>query len=168
METQMDAFPLDDTDCRILAVLQREGRISNLDLAERISLSPSACLRRMRLLEEHGVIAHYRAFVSRDVLGFEIEAYVQVSLVSDWGRRHEGFAAALRDWSEVVEAFVVTGRAQYVLRVIAPSLKHYAEFVLHRVYKVPGVTKVSSNILMKTLKNESGLPRSLLAGHARR
>jgi Lrp/AsnC family transcriptional regulator, leucine-responsive regulatory protein len=164
----MDAFPLDDTDCRILAVLQREGRISNLDLAERISLSPSACLRRMRLLEEHGVVAHYRACLSRDVLGFEIEAFVQVSLVSDEGKRHEGFAAALRDWSEVVEAFVVTGHTQYMRRVIAPSIKHYSDFVLQRLFKVPGVTKISSNILMKTLKDEPGLPVSLLAGHGRR
>ena len=74
----MSAISLDATDCRILTVLQQEGRISNLDLAERISLSPSACLRRLRLLEEQGVIEHYRACLNREVLGFELEAFVQV------------------------------------------------------------------------------------------
>ena len=73
----MNAISLDATDCRILTVLQQEGRISNLDLAERISLSPSACLRRLRLLEEQGVIEHYRACLNREVLGFELEAFVQ-------------------------------------------------------------------------------------------
>jgi Lrp/AsnC family transcriptional regulator, leucine-responsive regulatory protein len=165
MEIQMDAFLLDETDCRILAVLQLEGRISNMDLAERVSLSPSACLRRIRLLEGRGVVERYRACLSRDALGFEIEAFVQVSLVSDGGKRHAGFAAALRDWKEVIEAFVVTGHTQYMLRVIAPSIKHYSDFVHQRLYKVPGVTKISSNILMKTLKDEPGLPVALLASH---
>jgi Lrp/AsnC family transcriptional regulator, leucine-responsive regulatory protein len=165
MEIQMDAFLLDETDCRILAVLQLEGRISNMDLAERVSLSPSACLRRIRLLEGRGVVERYRACLSRDALGFEIEAFVQVSLVSDGGKRHAGFAAALRDWKEVIEAFVVTGHTQYMLRVIAPSIKHYSDFVHQRLHKVPGVTKISSNILMKTLKDEPGLPVALLASH---
>ena len=76
----MNAISLDATDCRILTVLQQEGRISNLDLAERISLSPSACLRRLRLLEEQGVIEHYRACLNREVLGFELEAFVQAQM----------------------------------------------------------------------------------------
>src|SRR5579859_4743162 len=98
----MHAITLDATDCRILAVLQEEGRISNLDLAERISLSPSACLRRMRLLEEQGVIEHYRACLSREKLGFELEAFVQVSMRNEENQWHERFAEALREWPEVV------------------------------------------------------------------
>ncbi|MGU7772205.1 Lrp/AsnC family transcriptional regulator [Burkholderia sp. MR1-5-21] len=154
----MHAITLDATDCRILAVLQEEGRISNLDLAERISLSPSACLRRMRLLEEQGVIEHYRACLSREKLGFELEAFVQVSMRNEQTQWHERFAEALREWPEVVGAFVVTGESHYLLRVLAHNLKHYSDFVLNRLYKAPGVMDIRSNIVLQTLKDEAGAP----------
>ena len=157
----MHAITLDATDCRILAVLQEEGRISNLDLAERISLSPSACLRRMRLLEEQGVIEHYRACLSREKLGFELEAFVQVSMRNEENQWHERFAEALREWPEVVGAFVVTGESHYLLRVLAHNLKHYSDFVLNRLYKAPGVMGIRSNIVLQTLKDEAGAPVGL-------
>ncbi|MEK6354874.1 MAG: Lrp/AsnC family transcriptional regulator [Burkholderia cenocepacia] len=157
----MHAITLDATDCRILAVLQEEGRISNLDLAERISLSPSACLRRMRLLEEQGVIEHYRACLSREKLGFELEAFVQVSMRNEENQWHERFAQALREWPEVVGAFVVTGESHYLLRVLAHNLKHYSDFVLNRLYKAPGVMDIRSNIVLQTLKDEAGAPVGL-------
>ena len=157
----MHAITLDATDCRILAVLQDEGRISNLDLAERISLSPYACLRRMRLLEEQGVIEHYRACLSREKLGFELEAFVQVSMRNEENQWHERFAEALREWPEVVGAFVVTGESHYLLRVLAHNLKHYSDFVLNRLYKAPGVMDIRSNIVLQTLKDEAGAPVGL-------
>ena len=157
----MHAITLNATDCRILAVLQEEGRISNLDLAERISLSPSACLRRMRLLEEQGVIEHYRACLSREKLGFELEAFVQVSMRNEENQWHERFAEALREWPEVVGAFVVTGESHYLLRVLAHNLKHYSDFVLNRLYKAPGVMDIRSNIVLQTLKDEAGAPVGL-------
>ncbi|KVU47017.1 AsnC family transcriptional regulator [Burkholderia ubonensis] len=154
----MHSITLDATDCRILAVLQEEGRISNLDLAERISLSPSACLRRMRLLEDQGVIEHYRACLSREKLGFELEAFVQVSMRNEQTQWHERFAEELREWPEVVGAFVVTGESHYLLRVLAHNLKHYSDFVLNRLYKAPGVMDIRSNIVLQTLKDEAGAP----------
>jgi Lrp/AsnC family transcriptional regulator, leucine-responsive regulatory protein len=160
----MNAISLDATDCRILTVLQQEGRISNLDLAERISLSPSACLRRLRLLEEQGVIERYRACLNREVLGFELEAFVQVSMRNDQQNWHETFAEALRDWPEVVGAFVVTGETHYLLRVLAHNLKHYSDFVLQRLYKAPGVMDIRSNIVLQTLKEDSGVPVTLVPG----
>ena len=165
----MNAISLDATDCRILTVLQQEGRISNLDLAERISLSPSACLRRLRLLEEQGVIEHYRACLNREVLGFELEAFVQVSMRNDQENWHERFAEAVRDWPEVVGAFVVTGETHYLLRVLAHNLQHYSDFVLQRLYKAPGVMDIRSNIVLQTLKEDSGVPVSLVtksSGHS--
>ncbi|ABC36530.1 Lrp/AsnC family transcriptional regulator [Burkholderia thailandensis] len=157
----MHAITLDATDCRILAVLQQEGRISNLDLAERISLSPSACLRRMRLLEEQGVIERYRACLSREKLGFELEAFVQVSMRNDQTQWHERFAQAVREWPEVVGAFVVTGETHYLLRVLAHNLKHYSDFVLNQLYKTPGVLDIRSNIVLQTLKDDVGPPVAL-------
>ena len=156
----MHAITLDATDCRILAVLQEEGRISNLDLAERISLSPSACLRRMRLLEEQGVIEHYRACLSREAR-LRLEAFVQVSMRNEENQWHERFAEALREWPEVVGAFVVTGESHYLLRVLAHNLKHYSDFVLNRLYKAPGVMDIRSNIVLQTLKDEAGAPVGL-------
>jgi Lrp/AsnC family leucine-responsive transcriptional regulator len=154
----MNAISLDATDCRILSVLQNEGRISNLDLAERISLSPSACLRRLRLLEEEGVIERYRACLNRETLGFELEAFVQVSMRNDQEHWHERFAEAAREWPEVVGAFVVTGESHYLLHVLARNLKHYSEFVLSKLYKAPGVMDIRSNIVLQTLKEDSGVP----------
>ena len=161
MGAKMNAISLDATDCRILNVLQNEGRISNLDLAERISLSPSACLRRLRLLEEQGVIERYRACLNREALGLELEAFVQVSMRNDQENWHERFATAVREWSEVVAAFVVTGESHYLLRVLAHSLKHYSDFVLSKLYKAPGVMDIRSNIVLQTLKEDSGVPVTL-------
>jgi Lrp/AsnC family leucine-responsive transcriptional regulator len=157
----VNAISLDATDCRILSVLQNEGRISNLDLAERISLSPSACLRRLRLLEEQGVIERYRACLNREALGFELEAFVQVSMRNDEANWHERFAEAARDWPEVVGAFVVTGESHYLLHVLAQSLKHYSDFVLTKLYKAPGVMDIRSNIVLQTLKEDAGVPVSV-------
>ncbi|CAG9261012.1 Lrp/AsnC family transcriptional regulator [Paraburkholderia unamae] len=159
----MNAISLDATDCRILAVLQNEGRISNLDLAERISLSPSACLRRLRLLEDQGVVERYRASLNREILGFEMEAFVQVSMRNDQESWHERFVSALRDWPEVVGAYVVTGETHYLLRVLAHNLKHYSDFVLNKLYKAPGVMDIRSNIVLTTLKAEAGVPVDLIA-----
>jgi Lrp/AsnC family transcriptional regulator, leucine-responsive regulatory protein len=163
----MQAISLDAADCRILDVLQKEGRISNLDLANRISLSPSACLRRLRLLEEQGVIADYRAHLDREVLGFEIEAFVQIKMRNDQENWHEQFVAQLDSWPEVVGAYMVTGSTHYLLRVIASSFRHYSDFIANRLYKAPGVMDIASNIVMQALKEEQGISPELLDARAR-
>lgn len=158
----MQNLSLDVIDCRILALLQAQGRISNLELAEHVALSPSACLRRLRLLEEQGVIERYQACLNHEKLGFELEAFVHVSLRHDMENWHERFACALQDWPEVMGAFVVTGESHYVLRVLAPNLKHYSDFILQRLYKAPGVMDIRSNIVLQKLKDEPGVPAALL------
>lgn len=163
----MQSISLDALDCKILSLLQANGRISNLELAEHIALSPSACLRRLRLLEEQGVIARYQACLSHEKLGFELEAFVHVSLRHDLESWHEKFARTIQEWPEVVGAFVVTGESHYVLRVLTPSLKHYSDFVLQRLYKAPGVMDIRSNIVLQKLKDEIGVPAELLSAVAR-
>ena len=162
----MHAASLDATDCRMLTLLQEEGRISNLELAERVALSPSACLRRLRALEQSGIVERYRACLSSERLGFELEAFVNVSMRNDQDNWHERFAAAVRDWPEVVGAFVVTGESHYMLRVLAYNLKHYSDFIITRLYKAPGVTDIHSNIVLQTLKENVGVPVGLLAGRS--
>src|SRR5580692_9452034 len=89
---------LDASDVKILSCLQEDGRISNLDLAEKVFLSPSSCLRRVRMLEEGGIISRYSAILDAGAVGLELEAFVQVTMRRDVERWHESFSAALRDW----------------------------------------------------------------------
>ncbi|MDB0570391.1 Lrp/AsnC family transcriptional regulator [Ralstonia solanacearum] len=147
---------LDTTDLRILQVLQEDGRISNQDLAERVALSPSACLRRVRMLEEGGAITGYRARLGRAALGLELEAIVQVSMRQDVSGWHETFMEAVQRWPEIVAAYIITGDCNYILRVQAPSLQHYSEFIIERLYKAPGVMDIRSNIVLRTLKEREG------------
>lgn len=152
----------DAMDLKILQCLQEDGRISNLDLAEKVFLSPSSCLRRMRALEDSGVIRRYAAILDSDMLGLELDAFVQVTMRRDVERWHEDFVEAVQAYPEVVGCFIITGDANYVLRVKAPSLKHYSAFVLERLYKTPGVLDIRSNIVLQTIKDTHMLALSSL------
>nr|WP_314863042.1 Lrp/AsnC family transcriptional regulator [uncultured Undibacterium sp.] len=154
---------LDPTDLKILILLQADGRISNQDLAEKVFLSPSSCLRRVRMLEDSGVISHYRAVLDTNVLGLEVDAFVQVTMRRDVEHWHENFSAALQSWPEVVGSYIITGDANYLLRVRARNLKHYSSFVLERLYKTTGVLDIRSNIVLQTLKECTELAPELLS-----
>jgi Lrp/AsnC family transcriptional regulator, leucine-responsive regulatory protein len=154
---------LDVTDLKILKLLQADGRISNLDLAEKVFLSPSSCLRRVRLLEENGVISRYSAVLDPTALGLEVDAFVQVTLRRDVQHWHENFSAALQAWPEVVGTYIITGDANYLLRVRARSLKHYSTFVLERLYKTDGVLDIRSNIVLQTIKDTQAIAGELLS-----
>ncbi len=153
---------LDATDVKILSLLQEDGRISNLDLAEKVFLSPSSCLRRVRALEECGMIKRYGAILDANALGLEVEAFVQVTMRRDVERWHESFTEALRDWPEVVGSYIITGEANYLLRVRARNLKHYSTFVLEKLYKTAGVLDIRSNIVLETIKDTHTISASLI------
>lgn len=153
---------LDATDLKILNHLQQEGRISNLDLAEKVFLSPSSCLRRVRLLEESGMISRYSAVLDAAALGLEVDAFVQVTMRRDVEHWHENFTAALQSWPEVVGSYIITGDANYLLRVRARNLKHYSVFVLEKLYKTAGVLDIRSNIVLQTLKDTQAIAPELL------
>jgi Lrp/AsnC family leucine-responsive transcriptional regulator len=154
---------LDATDLKILSLLQEDGRISNLDLAEKVFLSPSSCLRRVRMLEESGMISRYSAILDANALGLELEAFVQVSMRRDVEHWHESFTAALRDWPEVIGSYIITGEANYLLRVRARNLKHYSAFVLDKLYKTAGVLDIRSNIVLETIKDTQTIAAELIA-----
>lgn len=158
---------LDSTDLKILQYLQDDGRISNQELAEKVFLSPSSCLRRVRLLEESGVISHYSAVLDTTVLGLEVDAFVQVTMRRDVEQWHENFSLALQSWPEVVGSYIITGDANYLLRVRARNLKHYSAFVLERLYKTTGVLDIRSNIVLQTLKDSSTIAPALLIAEQR-
>lgn len=148
---------LDTTDLRILQVLQYDGRISNQDLAEKVALSPSACLRRLRLLEEEGIISGYRAELNAERLGVEFEAIVHVSLRQDQDDWHETFIKRVQEWPEVVSGYVVTGVSNYVLRVQARNLKHFSDFVVNTLNRTAGITDIRSEIVLQRIKDSNTL-----------
>ncbi|MBC3931782.1 MULTISPECIES: Lrp/AsnC family transcriptional regulator [Undibacterium] len=153
---------LDATDLKILQQLQTDGRISNQELADKVFLSPSSCLRRVRALEDAGIIHHYCAVIDATKVGIEVEAFVQVTMrrdVEDW---HENFSRALQQWPEVVATYIITGDANYLLKVRARNLKHYSGFVLERLYKTAGVLDIRSNIVLQTLKDTHQIAAELM------
>lgn len=153
---------LDAIDLNILALLQQNGRISNQDLAEQVFLSPSSCLRRVRILEEEGIISRYSAMLNPEKLGLELDVFVQVTMRRDVESWHENFMQALQNYPEVVGSYIITGDANYLLRVKARNLKHYSAFVLEKLYKIPGVQDIRSNIVLQAIKETCELPRELL------
>ncbi|GAH97897.1 Lrp/AsnC family transcriptional regulator [Pseudomonas monteilii] len=147
---------LDAIDVRILLCLQQDGRISNQDLAEKVALSPSACLRRLRLLEDQGIILGYRPILDSEQLGIELEALVHVSMRQNEDGWHERFVEQVNSWPEVVKAWIVTGHSNYVLKVQARNLKHFSEFLVSRLNRTNGVTDIRSEIVLQTIKNSGG------------
>lgn len=154
---------LDATDLKILRCLQEDGRMSNLELAEKVFLSPSSCLRRVRMLEEGGIIGRYAAVVDAAAVGLEVDAFVQVTMRRDVERWHENFTTALREWPEVTGSYIITGEANYLLRVRARNLQHFSSFVLERLYKATGVLDIRSNIVLQTLKDTQVIDTALIA-----
>ncbi|MFZ6648199.1 Lrp/AsnC family transcriptional regulator [Undibacterium sp. TJN25] len=154
---------LDATDLKILQALQADGRISNLELADKVFLSPSSCLRRVRVLEEAGIISRYSAVLDAARLGLEVDAFVQVTMRRDVEQWHENFSQALQQWPEVVGSYIITGDANYLLRVRARNLKHYSSFVLERLYKTTGVLDIRSNIVLQVIKDTNDIAPELMA-----
>jgi Lrp/AsnC family leucine-responsive transcriptional regulator len=154
----MAAADLDRTDLLLLAELQRNGRLTNADLAERIHLSPSACLRRVQRLERDGVIAGYRADVSAERLGLGLQAFVRVQLKHHDSTAVAGFAALVNGWEEVVACHALTGDMDYLLQVVVRDLEHFSRFLLDRLLNQPAVDDVNSSFVLRTVKADRGLP----------
>jgi DNA-binding Lrp family transcriptional regulator len=149
---------LDSIDRKILEVLQGDGRISNVDLAARIHLSAPQCFRRVRSLEERGVIRGYRADVAAEAIGLAVTAYVSVSIGGgDFGRVRE-IEAEIRAFAQILECYSVSGEDDYLLKVVAPDLKSLSNFLTDRLMQVPGIDDVRSMIALEEIKRASPLP----------
>lgn len=148
----------DRTDLRLLALLQRDGRASNADLAAQVNLSPSACLRRIQRLESTGVVAGYAARLDPQVLGLGLQAFVRVQLEKHGAPGIERFIAAVQDWEEVVACHALTGDMDYLLQVYVRDLEHFSRFLLDRLLNASGVADVNSSFVLRTVKGYAGLP----------
>lgn len=154
---------LDKTDLKILAALQDDGRLSNLELAEAINLSPSPTLRRLKRLEQEGVIARYVALLDPARVGLGLEAFVRVML-DKRERQFATFAAAVQGWPEVVSCHAMAGEMDYLLRVVFEDLAHFSRFVMDTLLPHPGVVDVKSSFVLQAIKQTTALPLAHLAG----
>jgi Lrp/AsnC family leucine-responsive transcriptional regulator len=150
---------LDRFDRRILEVLQQDGRISNQDLADRIGLSPSPCLRRVRALEESGIIAGYRAVLDARKLGLSLIAFVSISMDRHTPERFANFDATVADLPEVLECSLITGRdADYQLKVIVRDMEAFQELLLNKITRIDGVSGVHSSFVLRQVLERTALP----------
>jgi Lrp/AsnC family leucine-responsive transcriptional regulator len=150
------------TDRKLLEILQRDGHLTNLELAERVSLSPSACLRRVRALEKAGVIRRYVALVDARKVGLALTAFVNLKLEKRGRQPADAFARAVKDWPEVLGCHSLTGDMDYVLRVQVEDLDHYSRFVMDSLLKHPGVLDVKSSFVLEEVKETTALPLAQL------
>ncbi|HWT15413.1 MAG TPA: Lrp/AsnC family transcriptional regulator [Patescibacteria group bacterium] len=154
---------LDRTDLRILAVLQREGRIANAELAERVQLSPSPCLRRVARLEAEGIIAGYAARLDAGRIGLGLQAFVRVQLARHDRDAIARFAEQVREWPEVVACYALTGDMDYLLHVVVEDLAHFSTFLMDRLLNAAGVDDLNSSFVLREVKPPGALPLDHLA-----
>ncbi|KAB8040238.1 Lrp/AsnC family transcriptional regulator [Janthinobacterium aquaticum] len=174
----MSKITLDKTDRKILSVLQADGRLSNQDVAEQVSLSPSPCLRRVKRLEEAGVIRQYVALLDPEKIGLGLLAYVNVrlekhsdasanahstarvlapNLVTTTSPRAD-FAVAVSQWPEVVACYAMTGEMDYLLRVHVEDMEHFSRFMMATLLRHPAVLDVKSSFALQRIKDTTALP----------
>jgi Lrp/AsnC family leucine-responsive transcriptional regulator len=149
---------LDRTDLLLLAELQQDGRLTNTELAERVHLSASACLRRVQRLERDGVFAGYRAEVDPERIGLGLQAFVRVQLRQHDPETVEAFANFVNAWDEVIACHALTGDMDYLVQVAVHDLEHFSRFLLDRLLGQAGVADVNSSFVLRTVKAMRGLP----------
>jgi len=149
---------LDAIDRRIVAELQADARLSNVQLAEKVGLSPSPCLRRVKRLEQAGYIEGYRAALRRERVGLGFSVFVGVKIDGHANERALTFEKAVTAIPEVISCHLVSGEADYLLEVVVPDLEHYQQFLVGKLLNLPIVREVRSNIAIQTLKAGAPLP----------
>jgi DNA-binding Lrp family transcriptional regulator len=149
---------LDVTDWKILSLLQDDARVSNVDLAHAVGLSPSPCLSRVRALERAGFIRRYVTLLDPQRVGMKVSVFIQVTLEKQVEAALEVFEKAIRDRPEVMECYLMTGEADYLLRVVVPDVQALQHFILAFLSKVPGVGNIKSSFALKQVKYQTALP----------
>ena len=149
---------LDAVDRKILAQLQTDGRMSLSDLAGKVGLSPSPCLRRMRILEREGVISRYVAVLDQRAVGLPVSVFVSIKLERQKQDALDQFAKAIARWPEVLECYLMTGPRDYWLRVVVPDLAAYERFVKQKLTRLDGVASIESSFALEQVKYSNVLP----------
>lgn len=150
---------MDRYDRQILEILQSDGRISNQELADRIGLSPSPCLRRVRALEDAGLISGYRALVDAKALGYSLMALIHISMDQHTPERFSAFEAAIQNIPEILECLLITGQdADYQLKAVVRDMDAYQDLLLNRITRIKGVTGVHSSFVLRRVVDKTAVP----------
>jgi Lrp/AsnC family leucine-responsive transcriptional regulator len=149
---------LDTTDWKILARLQENARLSNVELAQAVHLSPSPCLNRVRSLEESGVISRYVTLLDPLELGLRVSVFISVTLEKQVESALDVFEQAIQARPEVMECYLMTGDADYLLRVVVPDVQALERFILDFLTRIPGVGNIRSSFALKQVKYQTALP----------
>jgi Lrp/AsnC family leucine-responsive transcriptional regulator len=150
---------LDRIDLRILDIMQSDGRISNLELSEAVGLSPTPCSRRVKRLQDSGLIDGHVTLLNQSRLGLKLTAYIGISMDRHTPERFEAFEQQVIEYPEVMECSVVTGQsADYLLKAVLPDMEYYERFLLGRLTRIPGVTGVHSSFELRRVVQRTALP----------
>lgn len=149
---------LDAIDARILTELQSDGGLTNAELAERVGLSPSPCLRRVKLLTDAGVIKKRVALVDGNAIDLKVSVFIHVTLEKQIEENLSEFEAAIETRPEVVECYLMTGESDYLLRVVVPDLEAYERFLMEHLTRIPGVSNIKSSFALNQVKYSTALP----------
>lgn len=149
---------LDSIDWKILSLLQSDARISNVELADAVGLSPSPCLARVRALEQAGYISRYVSLLDALKVGLKVSVFIQVALEKQVEKALEVFETAIRERPEVMECYLMTGEADYLLRVLVPDIQALEAFIMQFLSRVPGVGNIKSSFALKQVKYQTALP----------
>lgn len=151
---------LDKTDRKILTTLQGDGRITNAELAQRINLSPSACLRRLQSLEDSGVISGYVALVNQEAIGKPTNIFVEVTLISQSEELLNAFEIAVQECAEIMECYLMSGEADYLIRVIAADTQDYERIHKQYLTRLPGVARLRSSFALRAVCKKTAIDLS--------
>ena len=154
----MPNIVMDDYDLRIIDELQRDGRVTNQALADRIGLSPSPCLRRVRNLEKANVISRYVALINPEPFGLTVTAFVRVRLGQQSDRHLAAFESRIAELPEVMECYLMTGESDYQLRILVASLTEFEDFLRHKLTGIDGVSQVTSSFALRPIVYRTALP----------
>jgi len=151
-------LPLSEIDRKLLLAIQADCQQSVMQLGEQVGLSPSACHRRLKALEDKGYVLAYRAALNADKLGFTMQFFIAVSLSSQSEQSFAAFEAAVRSIPEVLECHLMAGQSDYILRVVCRDLEDFERLHRRLIARLPGVSQVHSNMSIRTVKVRTGLP----------
>ena len=157
----MPEFKLDEIDRRIVQALQADGRISVQELAGKVGLSPSPCARRVRLLEEAGIIEGYVAIVNQEKLGLPVSVFASIKLERQREEELDRFAAAVSRWPEVADCYLMTGQRDYLLRIIVSDLAAYERFLKDKLTRLDNVASIESSFALGQVKRSFSVPVEL-------
>ena len=147
---------LDKIDRQILALLRENARISNLELAESVNLSPTPCARRVKQLEDSGIITGYSVTTDPRKLGYQLSVYIAISMDKHTAERFSNFEKKLREFPEVVSCSIVTGRSEdYLIKALVKDMAHYGEFLLHRLNRIEGIAQVHTSFELRQVFEKS-------------